>query len=124
MSSAAEIHASADAVKALEEMLEDYADDNELVKMLCEAFVGELPDQVAGLKSTAAEGDATKTERAAHAFKGSAAAAGAVALQAVLRQVESAARAGDTAAVAEHVARVEAEAERAAEILNGYMARL
>jgi HPt (histidine-containing phosphotransfer) domain-containing protein len=82
-------------------------------------FLQEVPRRIERLRAGWTAGDAAEVYKAAHSLKGGAGNVGAMALHAVCRQIDEAARTGDLAAVAPLIdvldreyARVEVEVRR------------
>lgn len=70
-------------------------DDEELARTLAEAFLVDLPVQVAALVDAVAANDLLATERQAHKIKGAAANVGGEALRATTNAIEKAGKARD-----------------------------
>ena len=102
------------AVDAALAQLEETVGDREFVAELIGDFLGGLPAQLVELREASSEGDAERLHRIAHTLKSNAATFGAEGLADACRELEQSARAGEPAETRELVARVEAEAARAA----------
>jgi HPt (histidine-containing phosphotransfer) domain-containing protein len=94
--------------------LEETVGDREFVAELIGDFLDGLPAQLAALCAARAGGDLEQLHRSAHTLKSNAATFGAEGLALACRELEHAVRAGEAADTLELVARVEAEAARAA----------
>ena len=102
------------AVDAALAQLEETVGDREFVAELIHDFLAELPAQLVELRAASSEGDAERLHRIAHTLKSNAATFGAERLANACRELEQSGRAGEPADAGELVARVEAEAARAA----------
>ena len=76
-------------------MMQRLMDDESLAITVVEGFLGDLPQQMASLRSYMEAADAASTERQAHSIKGASAAVGGEALREVAFAMEKAAKAGD-----------------------------
>jgi HPt (histidine-containing phosphotransfer) domain-containing protein len=113
--------ADAQAARALDAALaelEKTVGDREFVAELIGDFLAGLSAQLGVLRAAASEGDREQLHRSAHTLKSNAATFGAEGLAGACRELEHAARAGETADTRELVVRVEAEAARAAPALT------
>jgi CheY-like chemotaxis protein/HPt (histidine-containing phosphotransfer) domain-containing protein len=84
-------------------MLSRLMDDEELVQVVVEGFLEDIPMQIAALKGFMENGDVAATERQAHTIKGASANVGGEILRAVACEMEKAAKAGDMAVVKTHI---------------------
>lgn len=85
----------------------------ELPKELVTMFLGDAPDQLAGVRAALTTGDLVAVRKLAHSMKGAAGSIGASRVEASARELEHAVRAGETARVP---ALTEAVAETLAEL--------
>jgi len=76
-------------------MMTRLMDDGELVQIVCDGFIGDIPLQMTALRGYLEKGDGAAVERQAHTIKGAAANVGGNALRAVALQMEAAAKTGD-----------------------------
>ncbi|MFH0994896.1 MAG: response regulator [Pseudomonadota bacterium] len=90
-------------------MMSRLMDDDELVRMVVEGFLEDLPQQIAALKGYLETGDATGAERQAHTIKGASANVGGERLQEVAFEMEKASRAGDLSAAGGHMPELETQ---------------
>ena len=93
--------------------LEETVGDPEFVAELIGDFLDGLPGQLEALRGAGQSGDSEQVHRIAHTLKSNASTFGAERLARACRELESAA-AGRSATTGDLVARVEAEANRAA----------
>lgn len=84
-------------------MLNRLMDDEELLQVVVEGFLGDIPVQIEALKGFMENGDIAATERQAHTIKGASANVGGETLRAVACEMEKAAKAGDMATVKTHI---------------------
>ena len=84
-------------------------DDNNLVRMVVESFIEDIPRQIDLLKGYLETGDDSRIEHQAHTIKGASANVGGDRLQTVAHLMEKAAKAGDFNAVREHIPEMEAQ---------------
>jgi HPt (histidine-containing phosphotransfer) domain-containing protein len=105
------------ALAAALAQLEETVGDREFVAELIGDFLDGLPAQLAALRAAASSGDAGALHRVAHTLKSNAATFGAEGLAEACRELEHAARTADRADAGDLLARVEAEAGRAAPAL-------
>ena len=80
-------------------LLQRLMGDRELARAIIEAFVEDMPRQLAALEPHVAEGDTKAAELRAHSIRGAAANVGSVALQRAALAMEEAAAAGDSRAM-------------------------
>jgi CheY-like chemotaxis protein/HPt (histidine-containing phosphotransfer) domain-containing protein len=92
-------------------MMARLMDDQELIRMVLEGFLEDIPRQIAALKGYLEAGDAPAAERQAHAIKGASANVGGERLREVAYAMEKAARAGDLSTALGHMAGLEARFE-------------
>jgi HPt (histidine-containing phosphotransfer) domain-containing protein len=93
-------------------MMERLMDDEDLAKMLTEAFLKDIPLRFDALRECLNAGDAKGAERLAHTIKGASASVGGDALAAVASKMEKASKAGNLIAVRGRVAELEFEFSR------------
>jgi len=93
-------------------MLERLMDDEELLQVVVDGFLGDIPVQIEALKGYIGNGDVAATERQAHNIKGASANVGGETLRAVACEMEKAAKAGDMAAVKTQIVELEAQFEQ------------
>jgi HPt (histidine-containing phosphotransfer) domain-containing protein len=105
------------ALDAALAQLEETVGDREFVAELIGDYLDGLPAQLAALREASARGDAEELHRGAHTLKSNAATFGAEGLADACRELEQSARTADPAGTRELLARVEAEAGRAAPAL-------
>ncbi len=84
-------------------MMSRLMDDENLAKEIVAIFLDDTPRQIAALKAHLAAGTASGAERQAHSIKGAAVNVGGEALCAVAAEIETAAKAGDLAGVADRM---------------------
>jgi CheY-like chemotaxis protein/HPt (histidine-containing phosphotransfer) domain-containing protein len=84
-------------------MLSRLMDDEELLQVVVDGFLGDIPMQIEALKGYMENGDVAATERQAHTIKGASANVGGEILRAVACEMEKAAKAGDMATVKIHI---------------------
>ena len=109
--------AAALALDAALARLEDSVGDPEFVAELLGDFLEGLPGQLDALQGAGAAGDAEQVHRIAHTLKSNAGTFGAEALSLACRELEGAAAGGEGQNTQELIARVAAEAARAAPAL-------
>ncbi len=85
-------------------MRERLMDDEELMRVVAEAFLGDMPGQIEILKKQAAAGDVQESFAGAHRIKGAAANVGGVALSALAAEIE---KADDLETVRRHIPALE-----------------
>jgi two-component system, sensor histidine kinase and response regulator len=102
------------AVDAALAGLEETVGDREFVAELIGDFLDGLPAQLGELRAACSGGDLEQLRRAAHTLKANAGTFGAESFALACRELEQAARAAEGTDTRELVARVEAEAARAA----------
>jgi HPt (histidine-containing phosphotransfer) domain-containing protein len=95
-----------DAVTA--ELRESTGGDDEFVRELVEAYVGEAVGYLDSMRAAAAASDAAAIVRPAHTLKSSSATLGAMRLAAISRGIEEAGRAGEVGSLAADVELAEA----------------
>ena len=93
-------------------MMTRVMDDEELAKEILAAFLEDIPQQIAALRTFLEAGDARGAERQAHTIKGASATVGGERLRAVAFEMEKAGRAGDLRAAAGHLAGLDEEFDR------------
>jgi HPt (histidine-containing phosphotransfer) domain-containing protein len=108
-----DVDAAATLDAALAE-LEETVGDREFVAELIGDFLAGLPAQLVELRAACSGGDLGQLHRGAHTLKSNAATFGAEGFALACRELEQAARGGESAEAGDLVARVEAEAARAA----------
>ena len=86
--------------------------DEALLREVLAVFVQDAQCQIEALKRQVARGDAERVRRQAHTLKGAAGNAGAVALEALARELETLGLRGDLSPAEELVAMIEVEFER------------
>lgn len=109
--------AATHALDAALARLQESVGDAEFVAELIGDFLDGLPAQLEGLRSARASSDAEQLHRIAHTLKSNASTFGADDLAQACRELETAAAGGAAADTQELLARVEAEASRAAPAL-------
>ena len=80
---------------ALTDLLEMVGDDSAFVDDIVDTYLGDAPEQLAGMQAALAAGDLGTLGRHAHTLKGNSLSIGATALAAIARDLEERARAGD-----------------------------
>ena len=93
-------------------MMERLMNDEDLVRMIVEGFLGDIPRQMEVLRGCLDAGDRLGAERQAHTIKGAAANVGGNDLCAVAFEIEKAAEAGDLKAAGEHLPELESAFDR------------
>jgi HPt (histidine-containing phosphotransfer) domain-containing protein len=94
-----------------EPMLERLGGDEELARQLVTLFIAECPRMVDRIRESIAAGDADEIRKAAHAFKGSVANFTTNAPMTTALELETAARAANTAGAVGLAAQIEQELE-------------
>ena len=94
-------------------------DDMEMATMTAQAFMDDLPKQIAALLKAVASGDPAATASAAHRLKGAAGTMGGDSLHYLLGEIERLGKAKEMEAVAPLAAQIESEAAALAEALTG-----
>ena len=84
-------------------------DDNNLVRMVVESFIEDIPRQIDLLKGYLETGDDSRIEHQAHTIKGASANVGGDRLQSVAHLMEKAAKSGDFNAVRGQIPEMEAQ---------------
>ena len=92
-------------------MRERLMGDEDLVRTIMNAFLEDMPRQIKILKDLVRDGNGPHVERQAHTIKGASANVGGELLRAVAFGMEKAAREGDLATAAGHMAALEAQFE-------------
>ena len=92
-------------------MMTRVMDDADLAGAIVAAFLEDIPQQIAALRSFLEAGDATGAERQAHTIKGASAAVGGERLRAVAVAMEQAGRSGDLAAITARLADLDRQFE-------------
>ncbi|MEI6291229.1 MAG: response regulator, partial [Chloroflexota bacterium] len=90
-----------------EGLLDRLMHDDELIKLVVDGFVENIPQQIIALKQYLAEGDIKSAERQAHTIKGAAANLGGEVLRAVASDMEKAGHAGNSQTILEAVPELE-----------------
>jgi HPt (histidine-containing phosphotransfer) domain-containing protein len=103
--------------RVLDELRASVGDDPAFVAELIDELGEEAPRQLTTLRETAAAGDAESARRAAHTLKGHARTFGAGGLAELCLEAETAAAAGDLAAVQQHLPEIETEWARVRDAL-------
>ena len=85
-------------------MSERLMGDEDLIRAVAEAFLGDMPEQIDQLKALVAAGDVDRAAAQAHKIKGAAANVGGVALSGLAGDMERAGKAGDMAAIVQGLA--------------------
>jgi PAS domain S-box-containing protein len=80
------------------------AEDDELVREVVEAFLGDMPEQIAQLQAAVQAGDIALATRQSHKIKGAAANVGGVALSAQALYLEQVSKAGDLSSLRQALA--------------------
>jgi HPt (histidine-containing phosphotransfer) domain-containing protein len=96
----------------LDELRDSVGDDPEFVAELIDDFVADAPAQLESLRQAASTGDAETAKRAAHTLKGNGRTFGATELASLCQTAESAAGAGDLAAILARLDEIDAEWRR------------
>ena len=89
-------------------IMERMMEDEDLVNMILEEFLKDVPEQIRLMKSYLEARDITAVERQAHSIKGASANVGAETLRAVAFEMEKTAKAGDLDGVAARISELEA----------------
>jgi CheY-like chemotaxis protein/HPt (histidine-containing phosphotransfer) domain-containing protein len=76
-------------------MVERLMNDEDLIKMVVEGYIGDMPLQIEAMNGYIKAGDFTGVERQAHTIKGASAAVGGEAMRALAFKMEKAGNAGD-----------------------------
>jgi len=95
------------ATFAVEDVLERYGGDVELLKEIVETFLDDAPTQMEVLRKAFAEQDMATLHRVSHGLKGASATIGGEAFRAAAQDAETASRAEDLAQTREHFVRME-----------------
>jgi len=94
--------------------------DEELLLMLIEGFLDDVPKQIAALRGFLATGDVKGTERQAHTLKGASVNLGGEALRALAFEMEKEAKTGNLQYVTDHLPELEAQFERLKEAMSKF----
>jgi PAS domain S-box-containing protein len=86
--------------------------DGDLARIIIDEFLGDIPKQIAALKTYLADGDQPGATRQAHSIKGASANVGGEALRAVAAAAEMAGQAGDLKAIIGCVPEIETQFAR------------
>jgi HPt (histidine-containing phosphotransfer) domain-containing protein len=89
--------------------LERLEGDNELVMIVFEEFLNDLPRQIQALKGLVEGGDAPGSARQAHSIRGASASVGGVRMRKVATEMEKAADSGNLDTVNNRMAELEAQ---------------
>ena len=92
-----------------EGMMTRLVDDDNLVRVVVNGFLEDIPRRIAALKGYLETGDVSGAERQAHAIKGASANVGGERLREVAFEMEKATRAGDLSAAGRLMAEMEAQ---------------
>lgn len=103
-------------------LLERVLDDEDLMQVVIEAFLGDLPGQITALQKAVEMGDTRRVEQCAHQIKGASATVGGNALSALAGTLEQAGKAGDLALISERVREVGSEFVALKEALDQVLA--
>ncbi len=87
-------------------LMERLMDDEELLQVVIEGFLSDIPLQIQALKEYLEKGDANGAERQAHTIKGASANMGGEALRTVAHEIEQVAKSGDLPAIQKHMAKL------------------
>ena len=93
-------------------MLSRLLEDAELVRLITQSFLQDLPRQIEALRGYLAAGEVADVERQCHTIKGASANVGGEALRAVAFELERLGQAGDLAAVQARLPELEAQFAR------------
>jgi HPt (histidine-containing phosphotransfer) domain-containing protein len=107
---------------ALDTLLETVGGDPEFLAELLDAYFDDSPAQLDAMRRAAAASNAEELRRAAHSLKSTSANFGALTLAALCQHLEVQANSGTPSDVAEWIARVDAEYERARSALQSLRA--
>jgi CheY-like chemotaxis protein len=99
-------------------LIERLMDDEELVSVILEGFLSDIPKQILALKGYLESGDTSGTERQAHTIKGASANISAERLRAAAFEVEKAARANNSAAMGMLIQQLETQFDRLKECMQ------
>ena len=99
-------------------LFERLMDDEELVTVILEGFLSDIPKQILALKGYLESGDTSGTERQAHTIKGASANISAERLRAAAFEVEKAARANNSAAMGMLIQELETQFDRLKECMQ------
>jgi CheY-like chemotaxis protein/HPt (histidine-containing phosphotransfer) domain-containing protein len=106
-----------------DEMMERFMDDEDLVRDIIQAFLSDVPGQIATLKNHLASGNPHAVQRQAHSIKGAAANVSGSRLRKTAAEMETAGKAGDLALAASLLPLVEEQYRLLKETLrqNGWV---
>ncbi|MCX7839586.1 MAG: response regulator [Anaerolineae bacterium] len=93
-------------------------DEPDLVQQLIDLYLADVPERLNALRQAIAQGDATRLAQTAHSLKGSSANIGAQRVARVCLELERCGKANDLTSVAEQLAVLEQEIERARQALQ------
>ena len=99
-------------------MRERLMGDEELIQVVAEGFLSDLPEQIEALQGYLEAEDVAGTERQAHTIKGAAANVGGERLRVVAYTIEKAARVGDLRAAGELMAELVAQFDQLKALMN------
>jgi CheY-like chemotaxis protein/HPt (histidine-containing phosphotransfer) domain-containing protein len=88
-------------------LMQRVMNDEALVFLVLEAFLGDMPGQIVTLKACAGAGDSKGVEQQAHKIKGACGSVGGEALRLLAESLEQAGRAGDTGFVSARLAKLD-----------------
>lgn len=95
-------------------------DEPDLVQQLIDLYLADVPERLNALHQAIAQGDATRLAQTAHSLKGSSANIGAQRVARVCLELERCGKANDLTNVAEQLAVLEQEVERARQALQKF----
>jgi CheY-like chemotaxis protein/HPt (histidine-containing phosphotransfer) domain-containing protein len=97
-----------DAIFDRSDLMDRVMQDEELARLVINAFLGDMPKQIELLKQSAAAGEFENVEKLAHQIKGASATVGGAAFSRLAGIIEQAGRAGNMAVIAARVEAVDA----------------
>ena len=100
------------------DMMNRMLDDMEMATLTAQAFLEDLPKQIANIKSAVASGDPAATASAAHRLKGAAGTVGGDALHHVLGEIERAGKANEMDIAIKNAAQLDEESAALADALQ------
>lgn len=99
-------------------LLERLMDDESLAKEILEAFLEDIPNQIAALKDAVSKGDPSLVQRQGHSIKGASGNIGALALQEIAFRTEKAGQEKNTALASSLVPAIEEQFKKLEETLR------
>jgi two-component system sensor histidine kinase BarA len=102
----------------LDSLVESVGGDTEFLVELIDTYIADAPEQLLGLRTALAAGDAAELVRPAHTLKSASASLGALGLAERCRQLELSAKTGSLAGATDAIDGIAAELERVVDALD------